>query len=56
MLPFEIIPKGRDLKAKYFYQIMRYYIKSHRKEIEAEIKKKLMDFYLYGIPIDDKQA
>lgn len=51
MLPFEIIPKGRDLKALYFYKVMRWYLKTHRKEIEDKIKKDTLDYFLYGKPI-----
>ncbi len=48
MMPFQIIPKGRDKAAMYFYKVSNWYLRQHRKEIEEKIKKGVIDYFLYG--------
>jgi hypothetical protein len=48
---FEVIPKGRDKTAKVGYQFLSWVLRENSKKIKRVVVKKLMDFYLYGIPI-----
>ena len=52
MKPFEIIPYGRDLKAKKLYKFMSWFIRDfwreNKKEIKKQWKKAILEKTLYG--------
>ena len=45
---FEIIPKGRDAKAKAFYLFASWHLRCNRYDIERRIKREWTNLMIYG--------
>ncbi len=46
------IPKGRGRKDRIIYEFFNYIYKENRAKIKEKTRKAIMDYYLYGKPLD----